>query len=138
MNPVAAEITYLPLIIYIIGVLVVVGFMLSTVIFGERHKGRETDFPWEAGIKTTGTARIRFSSKFYIYAMLFVIFDLEVVFMTAWAIAGKELGWMGYSAFLVFLVVLLAGLIYEWRVGALDWVSTDKKYSLRTKEPERK
>lgn len=133
-----SEVTYIPLLVYILGVLVVAGFMLSTVIFGERHKGRETDFPWESGIKVTGSARIRFSSKFYIYAMLFVIFDLEVVFITAWAVAGKELGWAGYSALLVFLFILVAGLIYEWRVGALDWVSTDKKYSLRTRSPEKK
>ena len=132
------EITYIPLLVYILGVLVVAGFMLSTVIFGERHKGRETDFPWESGIKVTGSARIRFSSKFYIYAMLFVIFDLEVVFITAWAVAGRELGWAGYSALLVFLFILVAGLIYEWRVGALDWVTTDKKYSLRTRSPETK
>ncbi len=133
-----SEITYLPLLIYTFGVIFVAGFMLVTVLFGERHKGRETDYPWESGIKVTGSARVRFSSKFYIYAMLFVIFDLEIVFITAWAVAGIELGWAGYTVLMVFLVILVAGLIYEWRVGALDWVSTDKKYSLRNRGFENK
>ncbi|MCF7805896.1 MAG: NADH-quinone oxidoreductase subunit A [Candidatus Marinimicrobia bacterium] len=104
-----------------------------TYFFGGRHKDRETDLPFESGIQSTGNARIRFSAKFYLVAMLFVIFDLEVVFIFAWAIAGKELGWTGYGALAVFMVILVAGLIYEWRMGALDWKSTDRKY-MRLKE----
>lgn len=100
---------------------------------GNRHQGRETGLQYESGIQSTGNARIRFTAKFYIVAMLFVIFDLEVVFIFAWAIAGKELGWTGYTVLGVFVAILIAGLLYEWRVGALDWMSTDKKY-LRMKE----
>lgn len=128
------SVSYLPFLVYIFGVLVVLGFMVGvTYLLGNRHKGRETDLPFESGIQSTGDARVRFSAKFYLVAMLFVIFDLEVVFIFSWAIAGKELGWAGYVGLAVFVFILVIGLIYEWRVGALDWMSTDKKY-MRMKE----
>lgn len=131
------SVSYLPFIVYIIGVAVVVGFMVGVTYFmGNRHKDRETDLPYESGIESTGTARIRFSAKFYLVAMLFVIFDLEVVFIFAWAIAGKDLGWTGYGVLGVFVIILVIGLLYEWRVGALDWISTDKKY-MRMKEVQK-
>ena len=101
-------------------------------VLGQRHVGRETNTPYESGIKTTGSARIRFSAKFYIIAMLFVIFDLEVVFLFAWAVSAKELGWPGYWAMLIFVVIIVIGLIYEWSAGALDWIS-DEFRSVRTK-----
>jgi NADH-quinone oxidoreductase subunit A len=99
---------------------------LSYVI-GQRHSDRETNFPYESGIKTTGSARVRFSVRFYIIAMLFVIFDLEVVFLFAWAIGARKLGWPGYWGLLVFVGVLVVGLLYEWRVGALDWIHPAKR-----------
>lgn len=101
-------------------------------VLGQRHVGRETNTPYESGIKTTGSARIRLSAKFYIVAMLFVIFDLEVVFLFAWAVGAKELGWSGYWAMLIFVVIVVVGLIYEWRMGALDWIS-DEFNSVRRK-----
>ena len=70
---------------------------------------------------STGSARMRFPAHFYLIAMFFVIFDLEVVFLFAWAIAAPELGWLGYAEILVFVGVLLAAWVYLWRVGALDW-----------------
>ncbi|MBP1624424.1 MAG: NADH-quinone oxidoreductase subunit [Acidobacteria bacterium] len=69
----------------------------------------------------TGSARLHFSAKFYLIAMFFVIFDLEAVFIFAWAVAVPELGWMGYLEVLIFIIVLAATLIYLWRLGALDW-----------------
>ena len=95
-------------------------------LVGQHHTDRETNFPYESGIKTTGTARVRFSARFYIVAMLFVIFDLEVVFLFAWAIAAKVLGRPGYWGLLAFVGILVVGLIYEWRVGALDWINPPK------------
>ncbi|MBS1271020.1 MAG: NAD(P)H-quinone oxidoreductase subunit 3 [Candidatus Marinimicrobia bacterium] len=131
------SVSYLPFLVYIAGVLIVVGFMVGVTYFlGNRHKDRETDLPYESGIQSTGDARVRFSAKFYLVAMLFVIFDLEVVFIFAWAIAGKDLGWTGYGVVGVFVVILVIGLIYEWRVGALDWISTDRKY-IRMKEVQK-
>lgn len=113
-------------IVYVLGALGVVGIMLGlSYILGQRHTGRDTNLPYESGIETTGSARVRFSAKFYMVAMLFVIFDLEVVFMFAWAIAAKELGWSGYWGLLVFVAILVAGLVYEWRMGAIDWLTTE-------------
>ncbi len=130
------SVTYIPFFVYFFGVLFVVGLLLGfTYLLGQRHKGRETDYPFESGVRLTHSARLRFSAKFYLVAMLFVIFDLEVVFIFAWAVAGVELGWLGYGVMLVFVVILVAGLIYEWRMGALDWVRESKQY-LRPKGVE--
>ena len=111
-----------PLTVYFIAVLALVGSMLGlSYLLGQRHDERETGDPYESGIVSTGSARLRFSVKFYLVAMLFVIFDLEVAFIIAWAIAFRELGWAGYLGVLFFIGVLVAALIYEWRLGALDW-----------------
>jgi NADH-quinone oxidoreductase subunit A len=111
-----------PLAVYFAAVLVLVAGMLTLSYFvGQRHQEKATDEPYESGIVSTGSARLRFSAQFYLIAMLFVIFDLETVFIFAWAVAFRQLGWTGYLGTLFFIVVLVAALIYEWRVGALDW-----------------
>ena len=111
-----------PLTVYvaIVGMLVVTMLGLSFVL-GQRHKDRATGSPYESGILSEGSARVRFSAKFYLVAMFFVIFDLEAVFLFAWAVAVRETGWTGYAEVLLFIMVLLATLAYLWRVGALDW-----------------
>ncbi|MBT1707320.1 NADH-quinone oxidoreductase subunit A [Fulvivirgaceae bacterium PWU5] len=96
-------------------------------VLGQRHKERATDDPYEGGILSAGSARIRFSSQFYLVAMLFVIFDVETIFIFSWAIAFRELGWYGYAGVMVFLILLLVVLIYEWRAGALDFGPDGKK-----------
>jgi NADH-quinone oxidoreductase subunit A len=90
-------------------------------VLGQRHQDRATGSPYEAGILSEGSARVRFPVKFYLVAMFLVIFDLEAVFIFAWAIAVRETGWTGYAEVLLFIMVLLATLAYLWRVGALDW-----------------
>ena len=111
-----------PLAVYFIAVLAIVSSMLVlSYLLGQRHKERATGEPYESGIVSTGSARLRFSIKFYLVAMLFVIFDLEVAFIIGWAIAFRELGWTGYLGVLFFIGVILAALIYEWRLGVLDW-----------------
>jgi NADH-quinone oxidoreductase subunit A len=102
-------------------VLSVAGMLFLSFLLGQRHRERSTGQPYESGMVPTGTARIRFDIKFYLVAMLFVIFDLEAVFIFAWAVAVRELGWAGYIEILVFVVVLFAALVYLWREGALDW-----------------
>ena len=111
-----------PLTVYIILVGLLVMAMLSmSFVLGQRHRDRATGSPYESGILSEGSARVRFSAKFYLIAMFFVIFDLEAVFLFAWAVAVRETGWAGYAEALLFIMVLLATLAYLWRVGALDW-----------------
>lgn len=109
-------------------VLSLVGAILGlSYVLGQHHKERATDEAYEGGILSTGSARLRFSSQFYLIAMLFVIFDVETVFIFSWAITFKELGWYGYMGVLFFIVLLVIGLIYEWRNGALDFGPDGKK-----------
>jgi len=123
-----SEPTLWPLLVYFGAVLTVAAGMLGlSYILGQRHQGRETNEPYESGIISTGSARVRLSPKFYLVAILFVIFDLEVIFIVAWAIAFRQVGWSGYIGALIFIGVLLATLIYEWRLGALDWGSPGKR-----------
>src|SRR6266511_244984 len=115
-------VTLWPLAVYFTAVILLVAGMLAlSYLLGQRHYERATGEPYESGVVSTGSARLRFSAKFYLIAMLFVIFDLEAVFIFAWAVAFRELGWVGYLAALFFIGVLLASLIYEWRIGALEW-----------------
>jgi NADH-quinone oxidoreductase subunit A len=111
-----------PLAVYTILVgLLVMAMLTMSFVLGQRHHDRATGSPYESGILSEGSARVRFSAKFYLIAMFFVIFDLEAVFLFAWAVAVRETGWAGYAEALLFITVLLATLAYLWRVGALDW-----------------
>lgn len=111
-----------PLVLYLGIVAIVVCAMLGlSYVLGQRHNDRATGSPYECGILSQGSARVRFSVKFYLVAMFFVIFDLEAVFILAWAVAVRETGWAGYAEMLIFAGVLLATLTYLVRVGALDW-----------------
>jgi NADH-quinone oxidoreductase subunit A len=113
-----------PLGVYVAIVLGLVGAMLGlSYVLGQRHHDRSTDFPYESGILSEGSARVRLSAKFYLVAMFFVIFDLEAVFLFAWAVAVRETGWAGYAEAFVFIAILLVALGYLWRVGALEWAS---------------
>lgn len=117
-----------PFLVYGIAVVLLVVFMLVLSHFlGERHQEPETDEVFEAGIKATGSARLRFPIHYYLIAMFFVIFDLEAVFIISWAIAIKSLGWGGYVAILVFIAILMVVLVYEWRTGALNFGPSGKK-----------
>lgn len=111
-----------PFGVYFILVMGLVGAMLSlSYVLGQRHNERATGVPYEGGIVSEGSAHVRFSMKFYLIAVFFVIFDLESVFIFSWAIAGRELGWTGYFEVLIFITILVASLAYLWRLGALDW-----------------
>lgn len=111
-----------PFAVYGIAVILLVASMLVvSALLGQRHRDKATGEPYESGMLGTGSARLRLSAHFYLVAMFFVIFDLEVAFIVAWAIAARELGWAGYLGVLVFIGVLCISLLYEWRQGALDW-----------------
>jgi len=112
-----------PLVVYFFSVIALVLFMLGLgSLVGERSKmKRATGEPFESGIVSIGSSQVPVSVEFYIVAMFFVIFDLETVFIFAWAIAFYELGLFGYLAVSVFVLILVIALIYEWKSGALDW-----------------
>ena len=128
-----------PLLLYGAIVLSLVGAMLGlSFVLGQRHKEHATDDPYEGGILSTGGARMRFSSQFYMIAMLFVIFDVETIFILSWAIAFRELGWYGYAGVGIFIILLVVVLLYEWRNGALDFGPDGKKILKAYKKLNRK
>ncbi len=111
-----------PLVVYFVAVIVLVTIIVGlSYILGQRHKERATGEPYESGIVSTGSARLRMDVRFYLVAVFFVVFDLEVTFLFVWAVALRDIGWPGYVEGLIFIGVLLAVLIYLWRLGALDW-----------------
>ena len=127
-----------PLLLYGAAALVIVAGMVAlSYVLGQRHKEKETGEPYESGVSVTGSARLRFTVQFYLVAMLFVIFDLEAVFIIAWAVSFRELGWPGYFGLLFFLVILLVVLVYEWRAGAFDFALKGKDILRKYRELEK-
>ena len=111
-----------PLAIYfLLVILLVITMLVLSWLLGQRRREAATNDPFESGIVSVGGSQIRISVEFYLVAIFFVIFDLETVFIFAWAIAFFELGWQGYLSMVVFIAILGLALIYEWRSGALDW-----------------
>ena len=99
-----------------------VAFLLGiTHVLGERHSQPGTGAPYESGVLPTGSARVRFPADFYLIAVFFVVFDASSVFLFAWAVAARELGWAGFAAMLAFLLETLVALLYLVRTGAFDW-----------------
>ncbi|MBF7731499.1 NADH-quinone oxidoreductase subunit A [Pseudomonas sp. N040] len=108
--------------VFLLGVFALIAFMLgASSLLGSKAWGRSKNEPFESGMLPTGTARLRLSAKFYLVAMLFVIFDVEALFLFAWAVSVRESGWAGLLEATLFIAILLAGLVYLWRIGALDW-----------------
>jgi NADH-quinone oxidoreductase subunit A len=113
---------YLPVLL-MLGVAVSIPcllFVLATII-GPRHPTPEKMIPYESGSESTGAAHVRLSVKFYLTAILFVVFDIEAVFMYPWASQFRSLGWFGLVEMVLFVAVLVVTLVYAWRKGALEW-----------------
>ncbi len=124
-----------PLLVYGGLVLVVISGMLGvSAVLGQRHRERATGEPYESGIVSTGGARLRFGVNFYLVAMFFVIFDLEAVFLFAWAVSLRQAGWLGFAEAMVFIFVLVAALVYLWRLGALDFGPRTRLRPFKEKE----
>jgi NADH-quinone oxidoreductase subunit A len=100
--------------------------LLLSFLLGQHHNNKLTGEVYESGVPAVGKARLRFSSQFYLVAMLFVIFDLEAVFIIAWAIAFESVGIAGFIGASIFIGVLALVLVYEWKVGALDFGPNNK------------
>jgi NADH-quinone oxidoreductase subunit A len=118
---------YLPvLLIFALGGLFAGAFLGLSYLFGPKKPSASKLDVYECGVPVTGDARERFSVKFFLVAMIFLIFDVEVVFLFPWAILlkawnGTPEAWIAFGSMLVFLLMLGIGLIYEWRRGAMDW-----------------
>ncbi|MFB1011211.1 MAG: NADH-quinone oxidoreductase subunit A [Thiopseudomonas sp.] len=116
------------LAVFLLGVLGLCAFMLLvSSVLGSRARGRSKNEPFESGIVGTGDTRLRLSVKFYLVAMLFVIFDVEALFLFAWAGAIRESGWAGFIGAGIFIFILIAGLVYEASTGALDWSPSSRR-----------
>lgn len=113
---------YLPVLVFIVlGVLFGVGPVLLGYLLGPKRPDPEKNSPYECGFEAFEDARMKFDVRFYLVAILFIIFDLEIAFLFPWAVVLDEVGTFGLAAMGVFLSLLVVGFIYEWRKGALEW-----------------
>ena len=117
---------YLPVLLFIlVGVAVgvlpqAIGWFVSGAI-GVRHPDAQKNSPYECGFEAFEDARMKFDVRYYLVAILFILFDLEIAFLFPWAVSLKEIGAVGFWAMMIFLGILVVGFAYEWKKGALDW-----------------
>ena len=113
---------YLPVLIFIVIGLAVGGVMIALgLILSPNNPDSEKLSAYECGFEAFGNARMKFDVRYYLVAILFIIFDLEIAFLFPWAIVLNEIGVFGYVAMMIFLGILVIGFIYEWKKGALEW-----------------
>jgi NADH-quinone oxidoreductase subunit A len=113
---------YLPLVIFIgVAMAIVLALLIAPFIVAYKQPDSEKLSAYECGFNAFDDARMKFDVRFYLVAILFIIFDLEVAFLFPWAVAFGELGWFGFWSMMIFLGVLTIGFIYEWKKGALEW-----------------
>src|SRR5687768_3606704 len=113
---------YLPLLILIgISAAQAVGMVVLSQVLSPTKKTAVKSAPYESGIDPLGSTRERFSVKFYVVAILFIVFDVETVFLVPWAVVMRPLGWSGFASAMIFCFILTVGLIYEWKKGGLEW-----------------
>ena len=119
---------YFPILVQAIIAMVLAAALISiSYVFGKRIRNRVKDMPYESGIVPTGDARQRFSVKFYLVAMLFIVFDIEAIFLYPWVVVYREPGLSKalFGEMLVFVILILSGFFYIWKKGALDWSGSD-------------
>ena len=113
---------YLSIIIFLfIAIGISVGFILLNFLFSPKNPDPEKLSAYECGFEAFGDSRMEFDVRFYLVAILFIIFDLEIAFLFPWAISLGNIGLLGFSSMMIFLFILTVGFIYEWKKGALDW-----------------
>jgi NADH-quinone oxidoreductase subunit A len=117
---------YFPVMVQaIIAAVLAAALIAISYIFGKKIRNRVKDMPYESGIVPTGDARQRFSVKFYLVAMLFIVFDIEAIFLYPWVVVYRELHMFAFMEMLVFVILILSGFLYIWKKGALDWSGSD-------------
>jgi NADH-quinone oxidoreductase subunit A len=125
--------TFFPVLVQIaIAVLVAAALVAISFLIGKRVRDRVKESPYECGIAPTGTARERFSVKFYLVAIVFILFDIEAIFLYPWAVVYRELKMFAFVEMLLFIVLILSGFFYIWKKGALDW-SIEAGTAVKTK-----
>lgn len=113
---------YFPILLFIVvGLLVGVVPMALGFILGPHRPDAEKNSPYECGFEAFEDARMKFDVRYYLVAILFILFDLEIAFLFPWAVVLREIGWFGFNAMMIFLAILVVGFIYEWKKGALEW-----------------
>jgi NADH-quinone oxidoreductase subunit A len=113
---------YLPIALFIIiGVATGLAMPIIGFFLGTRDPDPEKTSPYECGFEAFEDARMKFDVRYYLVAILFIIFDLEIAFLFPWAVVFKELGWVSFIAMMIFLAILVIGFLYEWKKGALEW-----------------
>ncbi len=118
---------YFPLLLQIaIALVLATGLVGASAVLGKRLRNKVKDTPYECGINPTGDARQRFSVKFYLVAMLFILFDIEAIFLFPWVVVYRDLGFLTFFSMLVFILLILTGFFYIWKKGALEWADPDK------------
>jgi NADH-quinone oxidoreductase subunit A len=113
---------YAPLLIHVLLAMAIAGILIAlSSLVGYRRPSRVKAQPYECGVQPTGDAREPISVKFYLVAIAFILFDAETMFLFPWAYVFREIGWFGFNAMLVFILLLAAGDIYLWKKGVFDW-----------------
>lgn len=113
---------YVPIFaMFIVAFVIGIGFLLVSVLLGPKRLSKEKLDPFDCGNPPLGTPRVPISIKYYVVAILFILFDMEAVFLYAWAIIFKDLGLFGLIEMFVFILILVGGLAYVWKKGALEW-----------------
>jgi NADH-quinone oxidoreductase subunit A len=118
---------YFPVLVQaLVAMALAAGLLTVSFVLGKRVRNRVKDIPYESGITPTGDARHRFSVKFYLVAMLFILFDIEAIFLYPWVVVYRELKMFAFVEMLVFVIMTLSGFFYIWKKGALDWAEPDR------------
>lgn len=117
---------YFPVLVQaIVAMALAAGLLTVSYLLGKRVRNRVKDMPYESGIVPIGDARQRFSVKFYLVGMLFILFDIEAIFLYPWVVVYRELKMVAFVEMLVFVILILSGFFYIWKKGALDWSGAD-------------
>ena len=118
---------YFPVLVQaLVAMALAAGLLTASFVLGKRVRNKIKDTPYESGITPTGDARHRFSVKFYLVAMLFILFDIEAIFLYPWVVVYRELKMFAFVEMLVFAILILCGFFYIWKKGALDWAEPDR------------
>ena len=117
---------YFPVLVQgILAIVIAAALIVLSYVLGKRVRNAVKDTPYESGITPTGDARGRFSVKFYLVAMLFILFDIEAIFLYPWVVVYRELKMFAFVEMLIFVILILTGFFYIWKKGALDWSGAD-------------